>query len=224
MRLTERFASWTWTSVVGLIVVTLLGVAAAGCWGSDEATVVPEATTTESVMTASSGEPTTTLEVASTTTEAHMDTIAVGEVDGAEGVEDLGSGRAAACGIIKEVWMDGSTRKLKIDYVDFLTGDNAVLSAIADGVISPGEVIEYYARNVDPELRVFNVSDSVVITTYSRAEPMDVSDPPCSWEEFYGFWNSIGPPEPSDYGLSDGLWWIDRDGTGILSIEQQWVP
>ena len=224
MRPVAGFTCWYRSVALGVLVAIGLGVVIAGCGGGSEVSVVPGATTTEVGVIADPSESTTTLEVASTTTEAPMDIITVGEVDGAEEVVDMGSGRATACGIIREVWMDGNTRRLKIDYVDFLTGDNAVTAAIADGVISSGDFIEYYARNVSSELRAFSVSDSVVITTYSRESPMDVSDPPCSWEEFYGLWNSVGPPAPGDFGLSDGLWWIERDETGILEIEQQWVP
>ena len=87
-----------------------------------------------------------------------------------------------------------------------------------------GDYIEYYARNRYDRLRTFTVSNSVPITTYSREMPIDLSDAPCSWGDFYDFWHSAGPPDPSDMGLSDGLWWIERDAIGIVAIEQQWVP
>jgi len=123
--------------------------------------------------------------------------------------------------------MDGGTRKLEIDYVDFLTGAAALTRRLlADGVISPGEHVanDYYARNNNTRLRTFTVSDTASIITYSRVSPIATADPPCSWTDFYGFWNLVGPPEPGDAGLSDGLWWIERNATDIVTIEQQWVP
>jgi hypothetical protein len=122
--------------------------------------------------------------------------------------------------------MDGNVRKLTIDYVDFLVGADADAAALADGVISPGEHVDndYYVRNKSTKLREFTVSDSVVIITYSRQEPLDAADPQVPWEDFYDFWNLIGPPLPEDMGLFEGLWWIERDGETVVKIEQQWVP
>ena len=119
-------------------------------------------------------------------------------------------------------------RKIKIDYVDFLVGAAADAAAVADGFIVPGEHVDndYYVRNNNTKLRTFTVSNSVSIVTYSRADPIDAADPPCSWGDFYDFWNLIGPPLPADMGLNEGLWWIERDPTtnAIVKIEQQWVP
>jgi hypothetical protein len=107
-----------------------------------------------------------------------------------------------------------------------LTGAEADAAAIADGFISPGEHVDndYYTRNVNPKLREFAVAEDVDIITYSRQEPIDAADAACSWSDFYDFWNLIGPPLPQDMGLSEGLWWIARDGDTVVKIEQQWVP
>jgi hypothetical protein len=193
-----------------------MSVALAGC-NELGATTTSETKTTEGGVTS-----TVATDMPSTTTEVSAGPTTTIKVDASE--ELMANGHITACGIITEVWMDGSTRKLKIDYVDFLTGDAAVSAAVADGEISEGDYIEYYARNKNTKLRSFTVSDSVLITTYSRVEPIDVSDPECSWGDFYDFWNLVGPPLPGDMGLSEGLWWIERDGTGIVAIEQQWVP
>lgn len=206
-----------------IIAISMLSVAVAGCTNLDETTTVPdEVTTTE-------GETTTTLEPVSsttTTTEASAGTSTTIKIDASEDL--LSSGHIRACGIITGVWMDGSTRKLEIDYVDFLGGAEADAAAVADGVILPGEHVDndYYVRNNNTKLRTFTVSGSVVITTYSRVVPIDIADPSCPWTDFYDFWNLVGPPEPGDVGLSDGLWWIERDSTtdAVVSIEQQWVP
>ncbi len=215
MRLSTGAPSWCGRASAAVLLVVLVSLAVVGCADLSGTTTVSETTTSESGVT-------TTAEAVSTTSEAPASPTTTMQVDASEQL--LASGHVTACGIITEVWVDGSIRKLKIDYVDFLTGDEAVSAAVADGEISAGDYIEYYARNKNPLLRTFTVHDTVAITTYSRVPPIDVSDPPCSWVDFYNFWNLVGPPLPGDMGLSDGLWWIERDGAGIVGIEQQWVP
>jgi hypothetical protein len=180
--------------------------------------VEPGVTTTLSGTGTTAALETTTTEAASTGTTI--------KVDASETLTS--GGRIKACGIIKEVWMDGGTRKIKIDYVDFLTGAAADAAAVAAGEIAPGEHVDndYYVRNVNTKLRTFVVSNSVNITTYSRVAPIDAADPPVAWNTFSDFWNLIGPPLPEDMGMSEGLWWIERSATTgqVVSIEQQWVP
>jgi hypothetical protein len=138
------------------------------------------------------------------------------------------SGRIKACGLIKDAWTDGGVNKIKIDYVDFLMGAEADAAAVAAGDISPGEHVDndYYVRNVHSNLRTFTVSGSVAITTYSRTAPIDAADAPVDWATFYHFWHHAAPLPAGDDGLSDGLWWIERDPAtnAVVSIEQQWVP
>ena len=171
---------------------------------------------------------TTSTEVVSTDTLAPTSTVpspGTTTVPLASSETLLPNGHIKACGIITEVEEDGGGRHLKIDYVDFLTGPEADAAAVADGIIAPGEHVDndYYARNQNPKLRTFAVSDQVVINTYSRVEPIDVAEP-CSWSDFWDFWNIIGPLPPEDEPLQYGLWWIERDGDTIIKIEQQWVP
>ncbi len=210
-----------WPLLVAALAL-LLALIALGC---DELTtggsIVPTVegdvgTSAESTVSSADVLPTTTGPLVSTATTAPL----------ASSESLLPSGHIRACGLIKEVWEDGSGRHLKIDYVDFLTGADADAAAIADGVILPGEHVDndYYTRNVNPKLREFTVANDVVIITYSRQEPIDVADPVCSWGDFYDFWNLVGLPPPEDMGLSEGLWWIERDGDTIVKIEQQWVP
>lgn len=210
--------SWVWFMVA---LVAVLGLAAVGCSSLDQGstTTLPGAATTEVGVT-------TTAVVGDTTTLPPAVTVTSVKVDASEDL--LSNGRIRACGIIKEVTQAGGVRRLKIDYVDFLTGAPADAAAVADGVIVAGEHVDndYYVRNNNTKLRTFTVSNSVVITTYSRVDPIDAADPPVSWTTFWNFWNLIGPPLPADSGMDQGLWWIERDsGTNaVVAIEQQWVP
>jgi hypothetical protein len=223
MKALPKSIAWIWM-VVALVAV--VGFAAAGCTklsGTDGTGT--SGTTTASDVTSTEAGATTTVAAASTTL-APAGTATTIKVDASE--ELLSNGHIKACGLIKEVWVAGGVRKIKIDYVDFLIGAEADAAAIADGVIAVGEHVDndYYVRNKNTKLRTFTVSDSVAITTYSRTPPIDVADAPVSWNTFSDFWNLIGPPLPADMGMSEGLWWIERSSsTGVvLSIEQQWVP
>jgi hypothetical protein len=139
--------------------------------------------------------------------------------------ERLPDGHIKACGIIKDVWMDGSVRKLKIDYVDILSGPEAQAAALADGFISPGETLDtdYYVRNNNPKLRTFTVSNSAEIYTTYRNLLVDLDGTPCSWAEFRGFWGPGLLPE-GDAHLPDALWLIERDGDTVVWIFQQFMP
>jgi hypothetical protein len=219
MKRVLKSRSWIWMCVA---LVAVLGVAAMGCndlgsgdTGSTAATLEPGVTTTESGTVTTGALETTTTEASSTGTTI--------KVDASETLTS--SGRIKACGLIKEVWVDGSTRKIKID---FLTGAAADAAAVAAGEIAPGEHVDndYYVSNVNTKLRTFVVSGSVNITTYSRVMPIDAADPAVDWDTFSDFWNLLGPPLEADMGMNEGLWWIERNATTgqVVSIEQQWVP
>lgn len=220
MRPLTRLSHW---ALLVAVLAPVLVLGALGCDGlqTAESVVFPSSEVDVSTVV----EPSTpSTDVLPTTTGLVVSTVTTVPLASSESL--LPTGHIRACGLIKEVWEDGGGRHLKIDYVDFLTGAEADAAALADGVISPGEHVDndYYPRNVNPKLREFAVAQNVDIVTYSRQEPIDVADPACSWGDFYDFWNLIGPPLPQDMGLSEGLWWIERDGDTIVRIEQQWVP
>jgi hypothetical protein len=218
MRRHRSLRSWEWLAVV---LIAVLGLAVAGCTNLDGTdgtgvggtTTVFGATTTEAGVTTTAPAVTTTLTPVSVVTPS---TISTSE-------ELLPNGHIRVCGIIKQVKESGGVRSLKIDYVEFLTGAPADAAALADGVIAAGEHVDndYYVRNKYAKVYPYTVSNSAAITTFSRVDPIDVADPPCSWTTFRSFW---GTPAPADEGLSAGLWWIERVGTTVVSIEQLWVP
>ncbi len=221
MRQVPKSRVWV---LLAVVVVAVLGLAVAGC--NDLSPVVTDSSATDTGVTTTEVGVATTAALETTTTEAPVVATTTVEVGASETLTS--SGTIKACGVIKEVWVDGGVRKIKIDYVDFLTGAAADAAAVAAGEIAPGEHVDndYYVSNVNPKLRTFVVSNSVHITTYSRVMPIDAADPPVSWNTFSGFWNLIGPQLPEDMGLFEGLWWIERSSTtdAVVSIEQQWVP
>jgi hypothetical protein len=128
----------------------------------------------------------------------------------------MANGHIKACGIITQVWTEGGTRKIEIDYVDYLTGAEAVAAAAAEG-----EVVEdgYWVRNQNSKLRTFTVSSSAVMTLDDRSHPPGQLVP-LSWAEFSGFWQMTG----EEAWVSRSLWWIERSGTTVVRIDQQFQP
>jgi hypothetical protein len=217
----------------GLLVValvSLLGLAVLGCDelkttdGGTVATVgsittgLPESATSAEIPVSSSDTlaPTTTLPPAATaTTEA---------LSSAE--TRLPSGHIKAMGFIDDVWEDASGRHLKIDYAEMLSGAAADAAAVAAGAILPGEHADndYWISNVNPKLREFDISDSVVIITEYRNFTVTLpGGTPCAWADFLSFWGP-GPLPDGDAHLPSSPWWIERDGNTIVWIRQQFLP
>ena len=203
-----------------LMLVMMLSLAPGGCGDagtvtSTSAADVDTTVTTEVATTTSPVEPTST-SVSSTVPSSSGSAVASTSSE-----EVLPNGNIRACGIIREVWDDEGTHKITIDYVDFLTGDEADVAAVADGYIVEGEHVEndYWIRNDNTKLRTFTVSASAVITTDNRSiPPREIVTR--TWSEFAEFWQLSG----EEAWLSRGPWWIERDGDTVVKIEQQFVP
>jgi hypothetical protein len=227
-----------------LLVVALavaLGAVAIGCTeldnkegtdGLNETTtfgLLPADTTTE--VGASSTDtlgPTTTVAPGTTTALTQASTPTTEKLASSE--RRLPNGNIKACGMIMEVWMQGGVRKLNINYADYLTGAAADAAAIEDGVLDPGDGhMGVYIRDHSAKLRIYTVSNSVAITTWWAAVQWPhpsptVPAPPCSWTDFYNYWHQTASLTPEEVaragGLSSSYWWIERDGTVIVKIEQ----
>ena len=155
--------------VPALAVALIIALALGGC-GSDEETTttgavttsVTEGTTTTTTVAPSttSSSPTTSSVVtseSSTTTEASSTTTEA--LSSAE--TRLPNGNIKAMGYIDEVWEEGGTRYISIDYAEMLTGQEAVDAAVEAGYIAPGEDLpnDYFIRNDNPQKREFTVAD-----------------------------------------------------------------
>lgn len=218
-------------AAVVLAVTLVLALGIVGC-GEDEGTIIPEISTTGSLETTSttsldtttvpSTESPTTTEPPTTTTEPST-TTTTEQLSSAETL--LPDGTIKAAGFIDRVWVEDGVRYLRIDYVEFLTGEAANQAAVEAGEIEPGEDVpnDYYIRNVNPLKREFRVSPSVDIRTSTRWAPNDGWGAPCTWEDFMGFWGP-GPLPEGDTHQHAVPWWIVRDGTEVISIEEQYIP
>jgi hypothetical protein len=144
----------------------------------------------------------------------------------------LPDGHIKAMGFIDDVWEDGSGRHLRIDYAEMLTdAAECTEAARRDGKIGPTETwdLDFYISNVNPMLRTFDVSNSVAITTSTRwvsGESMEMGAP-CTWADFLSFWGPgpyPGPYPESETHLYAMPWWIERDGTVVVKIDEQYLP
>ena len=174
---------------------------------------------TSSVTTSSVPQVSTTSTTAITTTTARSGTTATGrggELSTAESL--LPNGHIRAMGFIKRVWVDGGTRRLEIDYAEMLTGAAADAAAVAAGLINPGEHVDndYFISNVNPALRAFIVSP---VATFF--DDTGVTGVPITWETFLGYWTG----DPTDAAHKRAApWWIERDGTTVVKVNQQYLP
>ncbi len=134
----------------------------------------------------------------------------------------LDDGTVKVMGFIERVWESGGKRWLRIDYAEFLTGDEAKQAAIKAGQLAPGEELanDYFIRNESHTLREYQVSSLVQITTSSWHGILGEAT---TWEEFKAFW-SDSPPDPEAGFLKESPWWIVRDGQLVVRIDEQYLP
>jgi hypothetical protein len=222
MRVSSRPGYWGAIAATLVVVLALVGTACGGLGGGADTTVAPSTTAAPTTSPVSDTIPTTagstTTSVEATTTTQTESTVTTQELSGAETV--LYDGSIRVMGRITEVSQDGA-RKIKIDYALWLTGEEARQAAIEAGELGPDEDLpnDYYIDRGDDEVREFEVSGSVAITTASRSGG---PDEPATWPEFMS-WFGESPPVGTEY-LRDMPWWIVRDGDVVIKIDEQYIP
>jgi hypothetical protein len=210
--------------IVGVVLAAAMLLVPLGCSDDSDTTTTAAPTTTvsEAPTTTVTEGPTTTAEETTTsapTTTEGSTTTTTEALSSAETL--LPDGTIKGMGYIDAVWEDGGVRYLSIDYVEFLSGEEAIQAAIEAGYIQPGEDLpnDYFIRNENPKLREFTVSPSVAITTSTRGGVMEQL---ATWAEFLSFF-SDSPPEDASW-LVEVPWWIIRDGQEIIQIDEQYLP
>jgi hypothetical protein len=214
-----------------ILVLVAAALVAAACDGKANSTTTTRAAAAEvTATTAAVVEETTTTgpKLASTTTSMLEETTTTGieaitttteKLSTAEA--RLSNGHIKAMGYIDKVYVKDGKRFISIDYAEYLTGAAADAAAVAAGEIKPGEHVEddYWIQNSNPLKRVFEVSDSVAITTATWYGGMEQS---VTWAQFKSFWSAA---PPADAVHLRGLpWWIERDGPLVLRIDEQFLP
>ena len=220
---------------VGALAVGL-AVSVAGCGSGDTTTTTNFALPDETTTSARPDKPTTTeaaaVDTSTTDTSVVADTTtstaAAAEVTTtteklSTAEQRLPDGHIKAMGFIKKAWVQGGKRYISIDYAEMLTGQAAIDAAIAAGDIQPGEDLpnDYYIRNTNHDLREFEVSGAVAITTATWGD--NTPDNPVTWDVFVSFWSAT-PPDADAAFLRDNPWWIERDGQTVIKIDEQYLP
>jgi hypothetical protein len=211
MKRSSKRTSWLWLAVAMAGALSLIAV---GCNDLGDANVTTSLNGTTTSVDVSS--ETATTEAVAETTLSPTTTVSHTPSTSTASEKVMTNGHIKACGIITRVWMDGSTRKIEIDYVDYLTGAEAVAAAAAAGEEA---VNDYWVRNENSKLRTFTVSNSAAITLDDRSLP-PAHLVPLSWAEFSAAWGLTG----EEAVVRHSLWWIERSGTTVVRIDQQFQP
>jgi hypothetical protein len=223
------------TVLVPALLVAVLVVAGCGGGGNSATTTTttaPEVTTTtaaaveETTTTGTIFESTTTTSMPeeTTTTGPEGTTTTTEVLSSAE--TRLANGHIKAMGFIDKVYVKDGKRYISIDYAEMLTGAEADAAAVAAGEIKPGEHVpdDFWIKNDNPQKRIFEVSDSVAVTTstWTTFAWNEIMDHPVTWVQFMSFW-SVKPPADALH-LHGSPWWIERDGPLVVKIDEQFLP
>lgn len=123
---------------------------------------------------------------------------------------------AKKIGLIKKAYTSGGKRYITIDYIQWLTGEEAVEAAREDGYITPDETSvpnDFYTRNISKKLRTFRVSSSATIRLLR---------PEGGAETYYATWSQfVSRVSPS----RNPLCWVYLNSSNIVTkIEEQYTP
>ncbi len=215
-----------------LLAIVIIALALAAC-GSEDGTsttvgdstdtsggeVFVSSSTTLSSTTSSATTSTTGTGGESTTTTTQASSTTSESLSSAE--TRLPNGNIKAMGFIDEVWEEGGTRYISIDYAEMLTGPEAIEAAREAGELEEDDFLpnDYFIRNVNPMKREFAVSDSAVLTTATFGGGMEAS---VSWDVFRSFWTEFAPE--GGQHMNAMPWWIERDGPVVVKIAEQYLP
>lgn len=133
-------------------------------------------------------------------------------------------------GYLEEV--DPAAPTLVVDYVEFLTADEAVRAAVEDGVIAAGEDLPngFYLRNRDPRLRTLSLRDpGVIVLQACFPHPA-----PCVTEHSVGvdlWFELLADPELAEdelgwswYGYAELPYWFTIQDGYVVHIREQYLP
>jgi hypothetical protein len=127
------------------------------------------------------------------------------------------------CGYIKKIYLKGGKYYLDIDYIQFLTGDEAYEAALEDGVITTGEPVpnDYYIRNVNPKIRTFPIDENVEVFIETIPGPeMTIKYVGKQSLDFATFKQRFETENAS----REMPHWITLQDSVVVKIEEQYVP
>lgn len=170
-------------------------------------------------------EPTATQPAGSTSApdDERSPTTSTPPPEGATGAEDPGNAPSPSAervpAIVVSAEVDDGTVYLEVDYIQFLTGDEAAAAAAARGDESPPPN-DYYIVNENARLRRFAVQDgisvNVVVNDDGTSEPGGRTMPLSDW--------ILRLEGPTAEAFMSGFYWLTVSGETITTIEQQYLP
>lgn len=115
--------------------------------------------------------------------------------------------------------IEGGTTVLTVDYIQFLTGDEAAAAAADRGDESPPPN-DYYIVNDNTRLREFAVQDGISVMTVVQddgtSDPGGHTLPLAEWVE-----RLSGPAADA---FKSSFYWLTVSGETITTVEQQYLP
>lgn len=141
----------------------------------ERATTTTTVPSTTSTTPATAAPPTTAAPGSTSTAPASPTTTVVAPPVTAAPSDPMPDGRSF--GFVTGV--DTTTRSITIDVAELLTGDDAVVAAVADGAVPPDATSvdnDYYIRNRNPLLRIAPVAPNAVVRTLKSMGSPDMHE------------------------------------------------
>lgn len=143
-----------------------------------------------------------------------------GEKDGADRSEPRPLPVERRIGYIKKISETGGRYRLVVDYVEMLTGDEAVEAARADGspVLDDDGTIpnDYYIRNRNTLLREFDVARDAHVQVCEGSSLTTVV-----LGVFHGMMPGGTSPDPQK---ASAPYWLTIRGGVVVRVEEQYLP
>jgi len=201
-------------SIALIVIVAALAVAVAlwVLWQGDVATT--DASSSSSDAATSAGDPSEDATTMSATEQPADSTQDTGSADTATPAP---SERVPA--FVESVRTEGDATILTVDYIQFLTGDEAAAAASERGDESPPPN-DYYIVNDSTRLREFTVQDGISVVTVVND---DGTSDPGGHELSLAEWVArLSGPSGDAFRYS--FYWLTVSGDTITTIEQQYLP
>jgi len=146
-----------------------------------------------------------------------------------ESKEEMSSqptGTEKAMGYIKTVYESGGKRYLNIDYIQWLTGDEAIKAMREDGKCpvdiypDPSYCIPngFYIRNQNPKIRTFEISKDVQISRVTAFDYSPTGVKSISYEELKNLFT------PTDSYFKNIPFHIEVVNGLVVKITEQYIP
>lgn len=133
--------------------------------------------------------------------------------------DDHATGTETVPTLVTGVRVTGGVTYVTLDYIQFLTGEEAADMAAARGDESPPPN-DYYIVNDNPELREYPVEDGIIVGVVFTADGMSVPEGlPISLAEWVD-----GMSGPMQLCYTDAYYIVTVTDGAITALDQQYLP